>query len=300
MNYRQLQYAVLLSQIGSFSQVAEKLSITQPALSKQILSLEKELDVQLFDRNKYPVILTPAGEHFIKAAQDLLYREDQLLRSMEEYKNGDKGQLTIGITPFRSAYLIPKTVKAIRKKYPGIQVKLHEAGSGVLRKEAGEGKFDFAVINMPVDDSVFDVVLIEPDSLAVVIPEEILCEYSELRNKKEVIFSDCRDLPFAAVGLSQEMRQLFERLCTKNGFSPNIAVEVVSLTTAWEMAISGVAATVLPLQFVGSEHYDKKVSVLKIKDAAYLRQPAIVTRKGQYISPAARYAMDTLTKIQGK
>lgn len=296
MNSRQLQYAVLLSQVGNFSQVAEKLNITQPALSKQILSLEKELGLQLFDRNSNPVSLTPAGEHFIREAQELLYKEDQLIRSMVQFKAGDKGQLEIGITPFRSSYLIPKIAKEIRAKYPGVRIKLHEAGSDVLRKEAADGKFDFAVINLPVDESVFDITLIEPDRLVLVVPNELARQYPALSGVKEIAFKECKDIPFVVVGPTQEMRQLFEKLCVTNNFHPNIAAEVVGLTTAWEMACSGVAATVLPLQFVSSELSDEKVSVIKIKDATYLRQPAIVTRKGQYLSDSAKYAIGLLTK----
>ena len=65
LNSRQLHYAVLLSQIRNFSQVADMLHITQPALSKQILSLESELDLKLFDRTTNPISLTPAGEYFV-------------------------------------------------------------------------------------------------------------------------------------------------------------------------------------------------------------------------------------------
>ena len=291
MNTRQLQYAVLLSQIGNFSQVAEKLNITQPALSKQILSLEKELGLQLFNRNSNPVTLTPAGEHFIREAEELIYKEDQLVRSMEEYKLGDKGKLEIGITPFRSSYLIPKIIKKIRVKYPGVTVKLHEEGSEILRKEAAEGRFDFAVINMPLDESIFDIKPIEPDSMALVVPNDIVEKTPELKGKTEVSFKDCKEIPFVVVGANQEMRQLFERLCVKNNFHPVIAAEVVGLTTAWQMAVSGVAATVLPLQFVNCELSDEKVTVFKIKDTTYLRQPAVVTKRGQYISEVAKYAI---------
>lgn len=296
MNSRQLQYAVLLSQIGNFSQVAEKLNITQPALSKQILSLEKELGVQLFNRNTTPIGLTAAGDHFIREAQELLYKEDQLIRSIEQFKSGDKGQLDIGITPFRSSYLIPKIVKKIRSKYPGVKVKLHEAGSEILRAEAADGKYDFAVINLPVDESVFDIALIEPDSMALIVPNDILKQFPKMQGIKEIEFKDCKDLPFVVVGPNQEMRQLFEKLCTVNNFHPNIAAEVVGLNTAWEMASCGVGATVLPLQFITSELSDEKVTVLKIKDATYLRQPAVVTKKGQFISEYARYAIELLTE----
>ena len=172
MNSRQLQYAIMLSQIRNFSQVAEKLNISQPALSKQILSLESELGIRLFDRTTTPLTVTPAGQHFIQGAADLVYKEDQLLRSMERFKSGEAGQLVIGVTPFRSSYLIPDIVKEFRTAYPHIQVKLHEAGSDMLRKEAAEGKFDFAVVNLPVDESALDIIPLESDRLALVVPSQ--------------------------------------------------------------------------------------------------------------------------------
>lgn len=296
MNSRQLQYAVLLSETGNFSQLAEKLNITQPALSKQILSLEKELGVQLFDRNSNPTSLTAAGEHFIREARDLLYKEDQLMRSMEQFKSGDKGRLVIGTTPFRSAYLIPEIVKKVRKKFPGVQVKLVEEGSELLRKDAADGRFDFAVVNMPVDESLLDVTLIEPDRLVLVLSDEIAKSFPDIKNAKEIDFKACKDIPFAVVGHGQEMRMLFEKLCSATGVRPNIAAEVVSLTTSWEMACTGVAAALLPLQFVNSANTNRQITVVKLKNDVYLRQPAVVIKRGQYVSEYAKYAIDLLTE----
>ncbi len=295
MNSRQLQYAILLSETGNFSLVAEKLNISQPALSKQILNLETELGIQLFNRNNTSAILTAAGEHFIKEAKELIYKEKQLLRSMQMYKSGEKGKLVIGITPFRSSYLIPKITKQIRKKFPRIQIKLAEARTEILRKEAAEGKFDFAIINLPVDDSLFDVTLIEPDSLVLVVSEELLDNHPELKDKKEIDFKECNNIPFVVASQNLDMRTLFETLCIKADINPDIAAEVINLTTAWSMASCGVGATILPLQFVDSEISDKKLKIIKIKNTAYLRQPAILTRKGQYISEYAQYAIDLLT-----
>ncbi len=297
MNSRQLQYAVMLSETGNFSVLAEKLNITQPALSKQILSLEKELGTQLFDRNSNPISLTAAGEHFIRGAKELLYKQDQLQRSMEQFKTGDKGQLVIGISPFRSAYLIPEIVKKIQLKFPGIQVKLVEEGSELLRKDAADGRFDFAVVNMPVDDTMLDATLIEPDKLVLVLSDELAEKYRTISEKKEIDFKDCKDIPFVVVGSAQEMGMLFEKLCVSNGVRPNIAAEVIGLTTAWEMACSGVAATLLPLQFVSNEKSNRKVTVIKLKNDVYLRQPAVVVKKGQYISKYAQYAIELLTKL---
>lgn len=294
MNSRQLQYAIALSQVRNFSQVAEQLNISQPALSKQILNLEAELNVKLFDRNTNPLTLTPAGEHFIREARELLYKKDQLQRSMARFQSGEAGQLVIGITPFRCAYLIPEIVKEIRHRFPGIQIKLHEAGSDLLRKEAAEGKYDFAIVNLPVDESVFDVVNLEPDHLVLALPKPLAHKLPHRIGDGPISFGDCRDLPFVVVSQNQEMRRLFDKLCTAADFHPNIAAEVVSLTTAWAIARAGVAATILPMQFVAREKMDADIEILDIRDAVYTRQPVIVTRRGQYLSDSAKYAIAKL------
>ena len=296
LNLRQLQYAVLLSQEGSFSALAQKLNITQPALSKQILTLEKTLGIQLFDRNSNPLTLTAAGEHFIKEAKELLFREDKLMRSMEQFRQGEKGRLVIGITPFRSAYLIPKIVKKVRERFPGVQVRLVEQGSELLRKNAADGKFDLAVVNMPVDESALDVTLIEPDRLVLVLRREMAEKIPELQGKERIDFSLCKDLPFVVPGEGQEMRMLFEKLCDVANIHPEIAVEAVSLNTVWELACSGVGATLLPLQFVNSEIRGDKLVVVEIENNVYLRQPAVVIKRGQYVSAYARYALELLRK----
>ena len=126
MNSRQLQYAVVLSQVLNISQAAEKLHITQPALSKQILSLEKELNVVLFDRSTTPLTLTRAGECFVAEATDILFREERLRRSMEDFKAGDKGRLTIGISPFRAGYFVSDTIRQLHQEFRGLQVVLKE------------------------------------------------------------------------------------------------------------------------------------------------------------------------------
>ena len=295
MNTRQLQYAITLAKVRNFSQVADMLHISQPALSKQIINLEGELGIKIFDRSTTPLSLTAAGEYFIREAEELCYREEQLLHSMGQFKSGEVGRLTIGITPFRSSYLIPQVVKKIRDQYPGIQVKLHEAGSAQLRKDAQEGKFDFAVVNLPVDEAALEVMPLESDRLVLVIPREQAAFYG--LPEKDLNFADCRELPFVVVGQAQEMRQLFDQLCSLAEFSPNVAAEVVSLTTAWAMVCAGVGATILPLQYVKSMSRQENVVVVKLRDAVYFRQPAVITKRGQYLSKEARFAIDVLSEL---
>ena len=212
---------------------------------------------------------------------------------MEQFSNGDKGQLVIGITPFRSAYLISEAVKKVRDKFPGVEIKLAEEGSEVLRKDAAEGKFDFAVINLPVDESRLDVTLIEADKLALVMPRDMMPSHTDV---EESDFSFFKEVPFVVPGINQEMRQLFEKLCASSGVRPQIAAEVVNLTSAWEMACAGVGATLLPLQFVKGKDKKGAMAVVRLKNSFSLRQPAVVVKKGQYLSTYARYAIKLLTE----
>ncbi len=298
MNTRQLQYAVLLSKTLNFSQVAEQLGISQPSLSKQILALENELGVKLFDRNHSPMTLTPAGEYFITNAQELLYRQDQLLESLNKYKSGETGQITIGVTPFRSQYLMPEIIVEFRKRFPNVKVILREVSSTQLKKEALEGICDFVIINLPIDTSALDVITLEPDTLVLAVPNSIADKLPKVKDNilspEDLAKAD--KLPFVTLGQGQELRQLFDNICLSADLYPDIAAEVVGVTTAWAMAKSGVGATLLPLQFVKNQFFDDNLTLYTIKHSLYSRQPAIVRRKGQYLSPYAEYAIELLSK----
>lgn len=297
MNFKQLQCAIELAKVRNFSKASEQLDMFQSALSKQIKALENDLGVQLFDRNSNPIELTPAGERFIKEAKELLYKEDKIKRLMDSFKTGEKGRITVGLSPFRSLYIMPEFVKKMRKKFPGVQVFIHDTNNEEVRKEVEEGKLDFAIVNLPVDEAVFEYIKLEPDKLVLAVPNEMmgLITESDAANLSEVDFKDCANLPFVVVNLEKEMGQLFERFCSLAQVSPEIVTEVVGITTAWEMVRNGIGATLLPLQFISDEAFDSaNITLLTVKNNIFNRQPVIITRLGQHLSEYAQYAINIL------
>ncbi len=297
MNSRQLQYAILLAEARNFSQVAESLDISQPALSKQIISLENELGVKLFDRTTTPLSLTAAGEFFVKKAEELLFEEDVLLKTMSRYKTGEQGKLTIGISPFRSLYLMPEVITKFKQKYPNIQIVLSEHGRSQLHKGISEGLYDFAITNLPVDESKLDIIPLEPDTLVLAVPSALTHKINELgENSTKINLSQCSELPFVVLSQGQEMRQLFDKLCKLSRVTPPISLEVIGITTAWAMVQAGIAATILPKQFAQSDYSGKNIALFEIDQDTYVRQPVIVTRRGQFISEYAQCAIQILTE----
>lgn len=298
MNTRQLQYAIELYKALNFSIVADRLKISQPALSKQIAALENDLGIKLFDRTTNPLTVTPAGEHFFAGAVKLLYQEDQLLRSMEDFKSGQKGTLNIGISPFRSLYLIPKIANKIKEKYPDVKISLHELSSDLLRSQTAEGKFDFAIANLPVDESALDIIELEPDTLVLAVPKALASDlpYTNTDSLSSIKLEDCKNLPFVVVSKTQEMRVLFEKAAALADFEPNISAEVIGLSTAWAMCRAGVGATILPLQFINSIEKSDDLVLFKLEQNLTTRQPVIITKKGQYLPEYAKFAIKLLTE----
>jgi len=297
LNEKHRQYVLTLSETLNFSQAAEQLGISQPSLSKQIQQLEKELGVQLFDRKHSPMTLTPAGDYFVRRTRDMVYQEEQLRKTILQFQSGENGRLTIGVTPFRSLYLIPELIKKIRSRYPGVLVSVRELSSPLLRKETAEGKFDLAIVNLPIDTALLDAVPLEADTLVLAVhksmtgnlPKAVDGEYPSID------FKQAQALPFVVLSPGQELRVLFEGMCNAADIRPTIAAEVVGVATSWAMARAGIGAALLPLQFVHSQYLDEDLSLYILRNSPYSRQPVVATRRGQTRPPYADYAIRLLT-----
>ncbi|MBE5779434.1 MAG: LysR family transcriptional regulator [Clostridiales bacterium] len=298
MNSRQLQYIVRLAETLHFSQVAEELNISQPALSKQVIHLENELGVKLFERTT-PLTITDAGRFFVEKARKLLMEEELLLKTMERYKSGDNGSLTIGITPFRSLYLMPGAIKGLRERFPQLKISLAEQGLSRLQKGLLDGEYDFAIMNLPVDETVFEAFPMEPDKLVLAVPDTLLPliagPHEDIISSPKAL-SACASLPFVALTPEQEMRKLFDRLCAIAGIEPQLFAEVTGVTTARQIVLEGLAASLLPRLFIENEAKQNHVTLFELPEVSYSRQPAVVIRRGQYVSEYARYAMDLLLR----
>ena len=159
-----------------------------------------------------------------------------------------------------------------------------------------EGLYDFAIMNLPVDETDFDVIPLKKDTIVLAVPNNLTGNICNARKGSKLDLADCKKLPFVVVGKNQEMRILFEKMCAKAGLQPEIFVEVTGITTARELVKAGVAATLLPKQFLQYEPERSNMTLFELKQDEYIRQPGIVFRRGQYISKCAQYAMELLNE----
>ena len=295
MNFRQMHYVVILAETLNFSQAADKLGITQPALSKQIISIENELGITLFNRSSVPFTLTSAGEEIVAHSKEMLRKEAELKKIADDYKSGNKGRLVIGISPFRATYFLTDVIKTLQKHFSGLEIVLKETNSNELHKLAVEGKVDLAIINLPFDDTQLDVIPLHEEKLVLVVPQE-LDEQLKSRGIANPTIKDVEKFPFITVSKSQELRRMFDRLCAMSEVKPQIAVEVNGIATVWALASSGIGIAVVPLNYA-QRTKTKNVTLYELGTLDSIRRTTIVTQKGGHLTKYAAEAIRLIKNI---
>ena len=146
MRLRSIEYFLAIVREGSFSAAAEKLYISQSALSQQIKKLERELGGTLFDRSKHTAELTDVGALFVEDGGQILQIYQHTLRRNREIQDPAAGMVRFGISPFYSRYYLPSILPPLHRQYPDIKYEVVEDYSGKLEALLLERKLDFALV----------------------------------------------------------------------------------------------------------------------------------------------------------
>ncbi len=149
MNLQQIEYLIALDKYQNFSLAAEKMFVTQPALTIQIGNLEKELGVKLFDRNKKPILPTEIGIEIIKHAKVLNRNTEKLKDIVSEFRADISGELHIGIIPTVAPYIVPRFVNNFMKKFPRVNLTFSELISDEILLRLKEGSLDAGILVTP-------------------------------------------------------------------------------------------------------------------------------------------------------
>jgi LysR family hydrogen peroxide-inducible transcriptional activator len=152
MTIVQLQYVVAVDNLRHFADAAEYCHVTQPTLSMQLLKLEQELGVKLFDRSRQPVIPTENGKDVIAQARKILAEVDELQNIVDVKHNSHSGELKVGIIPTLAPYLLPLFVQSFTKKYPSVKLMVHEMTTETIITRLRENRLDVAILVTPLNE----------------------------------------------------------------------------------------------------------------------------------------------------
>lgn len=147
MKLRQLRYIHEVARHKfNITSAAEVLFTSQPGISKQIRLLEEELGVDIFQRNgKHLTDTTPAGARILEITERILYEVDNIKRAADEYRQTDRGTLSIATTHTQARYALPPTIKQFTARYPRVSFQLHQGAPQQIAHWAATGEADFAI-----------------------------------------------------------------------------------------------------------------------------------------------------------
>ena len=178
MEFRQLKYFLAVAEEGQITKAAEKLNITQPPLSQQIILLEEELGVQLFQRSKKQIRLTESGRALQNRAEQIMELMKTAEDEVQEAAEGLSGKLTIGTITSSGRSMIPEFIQKYHHKYPHVSFDLRQGDSRRVVELLNAGLIEIGVVRLPVDEAVYNFIALPREKMVVVsvpgkfIPEE--------------------------------------------------------------------------------------------------------------------------------
>lgn len=165
---------------------------------------------------------------------------------------GAAGDVTVGLTQFRSTHLLAPMLPAFRAKYPKITLHLREDTTERLEELAAEGETDCMISLLPIDERRFDYEILFEERLLLALPpahpicEEYGCVPGDSRNLPTVSLARLHDTPFLLMHREQKLHDTLFALCKQAGFLPQIALETRSMYTAHALAGAGLGPALLP------------------------------------------------------
>ena len=152
MTIVQMQYILAVARWGSFTMAAEKCFVTQPTLSMQIQKLEEQLDVQIFDRNKKPVAVTPIGSKIVEQASIVIGEAMRIKDIIDSEKNSVSGDFRLGIIPTVMPTLLPLFLRTYMKKYPKVTLHVEEIQTPNMLEALKDGMIDAGIAATPLQE----------------------------------------------------------------------------------------------------------------------------------------------------
>jgi DNA-binding transcriptional LysR family regulator len=246
MELRQLRCLVVLAEELHFSRAAERLGITQPALSQQIQSLERELNVRLFQRTKRSVHLTVAGRLTLEHAVRALQQAERTELVARQAGRGEQGHIEIGYVGSAAfSGILAKTISAYRRTNPRVELRLHELGIRQQLNDLSSGRLDVGFIRRPVRHWPVGVtsltLLREPIIVALPIQHP-------LARKRSVPVSALAAEDLIAMHSTEGVgfHAQVSELCRKRRFVPKIAHRAQQLAAVASLVAAGLGVALVP------------------------------------------------------
>ncbi len=190
MELRQLRSFVAVAEELHFRRAADRLHLAQPSVSQQVRTLESELGVRLFERNRRGVVLTAAGVTLLEDARDLLARAARAAERARDAGTGVRGRLRLSLTRSLTGGLAGEIVEAFRGRYPEVSLELSVGYTSLHAEQLRHGLIDVAFVRPPLQDAALEEPQLAREPLVCVLPSR-----HRLARRRAIAPDDLREEP---------------------------------------------------------------------------------------------------------
>jgi LysR family hydrogen peroxide-inducible transcriptional activator len=238
---RQLESLVAVADSGSFRRAAASLGISQPALSAQVQAAEQLFGVQVFERDRRSVLITPAGDDVIGRAREALAAIDRVGDAARRRGEPLVGPLRLGVIPTIAPYWLPALLPEVHKKFPRLELILREDQTHRLLAQLAAGQLEVALLALPIQGDFTTAPIAEEGFLAAAQRGAPL-----VRHKRKLNEDDLDDQTVLLLEDGHCLRDSALAVCNRAGAVESMEVRATSLPTLVQMVAGGLGITLLP------------------------------------------------------
>ena len=242
MNLRDLRYLVAVADERHFGKAAEACFVSQPTLSTQIKKLERELGVELIERNPRQILLTDAGARVVERARLVLEEADNIRRIADQAKDPESGTVRMGLFPTLAPYLLPHVVPNVHARFPNLELLLVEEKTEVVVQRLRDGALDVGVLSRPIDGGQLHEEYLFAEDFVLAVP----ATHHLAAAKGPVELASLAREPVLLLEEGHCLRDQALAVCQLAGAPERTGFRATSLETLRQMVASGVGVTLLP------------------------------------------------------
>lgn len=288
MDFKQIEAFISVAKLKSFSKAANAIFLSQPTISSHILSLEKELKVQLFDRTSKEVNLTPAGKYFLDYAIDIINTRNTAVSNLSDFNNSICGTLYLASSSTPCNTIVPTLIEKFSSIYPGITINIVEQSSGEIINNIINLECEVGLVGSILDsDKIKSYCLLE-DTLGII-------SSSKLNLPEELSIEELNEYKFIMREKNSATRKTFENAYENSTGKPmrlNINCEANNLHTLIQLVKSGLGISVVSYSIASELIASGDFKYSTIKALPIKRNIYLVINSKRTLTPTAKAFLD--------
>jgi len=296
MDLRQITNIITIDDEGNIARAADKLYLTQSALNQQLLKLERELGIPLFDRQRHRMVPTPAGRIYLDKAREIVRIKNEAYRIIHDYADESAGEISIVYTPERGSRMFASVYPKFREKYPKVRFNTHEARNRKMVQMLQRREVTLACLSYTNDNRSpeFSYYAKQEEPFVIAYPETHPLAYMAGEDSHLhppiIDLALLKDEEFTLHTQETLSRSIENEAFAAAGFEPQVLFETSSSAVALEMVRQQIAPAIMQYGYVQPDARAVYFRFLPLPTWTL----CVATLKDAYLTASERYLVSLI------